>query len=73
MTPSEVREIIRTRYPTLFSMLRISCRGNVLTMSGSIMAVQAMDKYVMQGLVPTECKAMEKSEDKGKATYTYKF
>jgi hypothetical protein len=42
-------------------------------MSGSIMAVQAMDKYVMQGLVPTECKAMEKSEDKGKATYTYKF
>ena len=75
MKPTEAREIIKARYPVLFhrDMIRVSCKGNVLTMSGGAMAVQAMDRHVMQGLIPTKCKAMEKGEDRGKATYTYKF
>ena len=75
MKPSEVRVIIKSKYPGLLksSALTVGYKGNVLKLSGSIMAVQAMDKYVMLGLIPTECKAHEKSEENGKATYTYKF
>jgi hypothetical protein len=75
MKPSKVRDIIKTKYPGLLKSgtLAVGYKDNILTLSGSIMAVQAMDKYVMQGFIPTECKAMEKSEDKGKATYTYRF
>jgi hypothetical protein len=75
MKPAEVRDLIKTKYPGLLKsgMLKVGYQKNILKLSGDIMAVQAMDKYVMQGLIPTDCKAMLKSEDKGKAVYTYKF
>ena len=75
MTPQKVREIIKDRYPGLLSsgMLDVGYHKNILTLSGSIMAVSAMDRHVMQGLIPTHCKPMEKGEENGKTTYTYKF
>ena len=75
MKPSEVRVVIKSKYPGLLksSLLNVGYHKNILTISGSPMAVQAMDKFVMQALIPTKCKAHEKSEENGKATYTYKF
>ena len=55
------------------TIIKVGYKGNILTISGSPMAVQAVDKFVMQGLIPTECKAHEKSEENGKSVYTYKF
>ena len=75
MTPSEVRDLIKTKYPGLLKsgMLKVGYQKNILNLSGDIMAVQAMDRHVMQEFIPTECKAMGKMEDKGRAVYEYKF
>jgi hypothetical protein len=75
LTPAEVRAIIKDRYPGLLSSktLAVGYKDNILKLSGSIMAVSAMDRHVMQKLIPTHCKPMEKSEEDGKAVYTYKF
>ena len=75
MKPAEVRDIIKSKYPGLLKsgMLKVGYQKNILKLSGDIMAVQAMDRHVMQGFIPTHCKPMGKSEDKGKAVYTYRF
>lgn len=77
LTPAEVRAIIKDRFPALLSsgMVEISYHNNIMTLSGSIIAVSALEKNVMRNLYPTHCKPpeiMEATKDK-RATYTYKF
>ena len=75
MTPSEARQLIVNKFPALMktTIIKVGYHKNLLTISGSPMAVQAVDKFVMQGLIPTECKAHEKSQEQGNAIYSYKF
>ena len=77
MTPSSVKAAIKDKFPSLFSggYIKTECRGNVLKISGSIICVSAMHRYIMQGLIPTHCKQMLRLEniEKKKAVYTYNF
>ena len=75
MTPHEARETIKAKFPVFLNrdMARISCKGKTLIVTGDIMAVRAIDKYVMQGIYPKDCKVPGIQEIDGKATYTYKF
>lgn len=85
MTPQEVKQEITIRFGVLLNrgMLKATIKGKVLTLSGKIEAVQAMDRHVMEKYVPNHCKMISRSEScdnfrgahgKGQpATYTYKF
>jgi len=75
MTPHEARETIKVKFPVFLNrdMARVSCKGKTLIVTGDIMAVRAIDKYVMQGIYPIYCKVPAIQESAGKSTYTYNF
>jgi len=75
LTALETRAIITDRFPGLVSskMLTIEVEGNVLTLTGSLRAVNSMDKE-MQGLIPNHCKEILRATlSDGTATYKYRF
>lgn len=77
LTPLEVRAIIKDRYPGLLSSgaLEVGYQKNILTLSGSIMAVSAIERHTMRDLYPNHCRFSMRLEDyeKKRAVYTYKF
>ncbi|MFA5906696.1 MAG: hypothetical protein WC836_22390 [Desulfobacula sp.] len=76
MTPQSAKQEIETRFPVLINrnMLKATIKGNVLTLSGKIEAVQAMDSHVMEKYMPTACKAVLKlRRENGDMVYAYRF
>ena len=74
-TPLSVKREIEKRFRVLVrrDMLKVSVKGKVLTLTGRIEAVQAMDRFVMEKYVPTACKFALRAHFKKDAIYTYKF
>ena len=75
MTPHAARAEILIRYSPLISsgMLKVEIKGNVLKLAGQAIAVQAMDRHVMEKYIPNHCKTPAKKESGREATYKYKF
>jgi len=77
MTPRKIKNLITKRYPGLVKsgMLTIKAKKDMLTISGSLITVQSIDKNIMRGYYPNICKpelVMEGNMDRS-AYYTYKF
>jgi hypothetical protein len=76
MTITETAKTITDRFSCLIpDLLTLEVKGNILTLSGSIMAVSAVERHIMFCLCPNHCKFIMRSEnyEERRAIYTYKF
>ena len=77
MTPKDAKLEIKRRFGVLInrSMLKVTIKGKVLTLTGTIKSVKSMNENVMQKYIPCHCKAISGNEDyvNDKATYKFRF
>ena len=69
------KQEIKRRFGVLINrnMLKVSIKGKILTLTGTIKSVKSMNENVMQKYIPNHCKAISGNEDHVNDNAIYKF